>query len=685
MDRASLFSFNNTEGSCPKCSGLGNTLTSSMGLLIENPEFSFEKGAFKQNKSLQFYADPYGQYIATLKAVGEKFGIDYTVPVKNLSDKAMDYALFGSGDEEYDVHWDFKRKTRTGSHEFKGKWIGFVELLLEEYHRKHANGKGEDLLPFLTEKACPVCKGQRFKKNILDVTFAGLNIHQLAEKSILQTIELFKVIRKNPIAFGLDMGFAELNNQLLEDIIEKSVALESLGLSYLNINRQTKTLSGGELQRALLSTHLKGGLTGITYVLDEPSTGLHPSDALKLNGNIQKLIEEGNTVITVEHNPEIINSADYILELGPGAGENGGRVVAKGSVEEILNNPDSSIGKHLKKGIILNTSTSEASYKYINIKNANVHNLKNIIVRIAINKLNVITGVSGSGKTSLVRDVLLKSFRSRSATNCTAISGLDQIGEMISVDKTPLAGSSISTPATYTAVFDEVRKIFAGTEHAKDQKLKASDFSFNGKSGQCPVCKGTGEINVSLDFISDVSSVCESCNGRRYKPDILKINYRGQTIFELLEMSVSEAMLFFEDSPKIHKPLSILNEIGLGYVRLGQSSATLSGGESQRLKIAREIISGKSSKALFIFDEPSRGLHPDDLFHLQKLFEILIKKGNTLVVVEHNPIVISQADYVIDLGPQGGELGGEIIYQGDLQGLVDCGKSVTGKFLNLLS
>ena len=681
MDRASLFSFNNTEGSCPNCSGLGTVLTSSERVLVENPKLPIENGAFGKHKSLQFYTDPYGQYIATLKAVGERFGIDYSLPVDELSGKAMDYALFGTGDEEYDVHWDFKRRNRTGTHNFKGKWIGFTELLLDEYHRKHANGKGADLLAFLTEKPCPVCKGQRFKKEVLSVVFAGLNIHQLSEKNIFNTIQLFKEIKTNPEAYGLPTGFSELNKQLLGDIIEKLDALENLGLSYLNMNRQTKTLSGGELQRALLSTHLKGGLTGITYILDEPSTGLHPADAVKLNDNIQKLVEEGNTVITVEHNPEIIKLADHILEMGPGAGEKGGEIIAKGSVNEILDNPDSLIGKHLGKKIAYKTSASILPKKHIKIENAHAHNLKNFNVKFVINQLNVITGVSGSGKTSLVRDILYKSFRAKAAVNCQTISGMESVDEIIAVDKTPLAGSSMSTPATFTGVFDEIRKIFAATEQAKNTKLKAGDFSFNGKSGQCPVCKGTGEIKVSLDFISDVSTICESCNGKRYKHQILEVKYNGQNIFDILEMSVNEAMSFFKKSPKIFGLLSILNEIGLGYVRLGQPSSTLSGGESQRLKIAREIISGKSEKTMFIFDEPSRGLHPDDLIHLHTLFEILVKKGNTLVIVEHNPIVISRANHIIDLGPQGGEMGGELIYQGDLKGLVACKKSVTGKYL----
>jgi excinuclease ABC subunit A len=682
MNRASLFSFNNTEGSCTNCSGLGAVLTSSKELLIENPGLSFEGGAFKAHKSLKFYADPYGQYIATLKVVGEKFGIDYSQPVRELTEDAISKALFGTGEEEYDVTWGFKRKERTGIHKFKGKWKGFVELLLEEYHRKHANGKGDDLLPFLTEKPCEVCAGKRFKKEVLSVTIAGLDIVQLADKSILQTIEFFKEIEQNPVDFGLNKNFAELNKQLLEDIIEKSEALESLGLSYLNINRQTKTLSGGELQRALLSTHLKGGLTGITYILDEPSTGLHPSDAVKLNSNIRKLIEEGNTVITVEHNPEIINSADNLLELGPGAGENGGKIIAEGTVKEIMENQNSLIGKHLKRRITLKSTSSVSFEKQIIIEGANAHNLKNINVQLAVNQMNVITGVSGSGKTSLMRDVLLNSFRAESAINCKSISGIEGINEMIAVDKTPLAGSSMSTPATFTGVFDDIRKLFAATYEAKSQKLKAGDFSFNAKSGQCPVCKGTGEIKVSLDFISDVSTVCESCSGKRYQSHILRIKYKGESIFDVLEMSVKEAMPLFADFAKIFQPLSILDELGLGYLRLGQSSATLSGGESQRLKIARKIINSKPENALFIFDEPSRGLHPDDLVHLQRLFDILIKNGNTVAVVEHNPIVISKADHVIDLGPEGGVRGGELIYQGDLKGLVECEKSVTGRFLH---
>ena len=680
MDRASLFSFNNTEGACPHCTGLGTVLTSTKELLIENPDLSFENGAFYKHKSLNFYSDPHGQYIATLKAAGEKHNIDFTLPIRNLSDEAFDIALFGTEDEEYDVTWDFKRKNRTGTHNFKGKWKGFVELLIEEYHRKHANGKGDDLLAFLTEKPCPVCGGQRFGKEVLSVTFAGLNIHQLSEKSISETIGFFKKIKNNPQPFGLDKDFAELNTQLIDDIIERAEAIESLGLPYLNINRQSKTLSGGELQRSLLSTHLKGGLTGITYILDEPSTGLHPADAGKLNENIRKLVSEGNTVITVEHNPEIIRSAGHILELGPGAGQNGGQIIAEGDVNEVIENPKSLIGKYLNRKLQIRPQDIRQSGRII-IKGANAHNLKNIDIGLGVNQMNVITGVSGSGKTSLVRDVLLKSFRAGRPVNCSNISGLDKVEDIVSVDKTPLAGSSMSTPATFTGVFDEIRKLFASTEEAKLQKLKAGDFSFNGKSGQCPVCKGSGEIKVSLDFISDVTTVCESCNGKRYQPHILKIRFKEKSIFDVLQMSVTESLEFFKGIPKIYNPLNILNETGLGYMKLGQSSATLSGGESQRLKIAREVIRSNPENTLFIFDEPSRGLHPDDLVHLKRLFDILIENGNTVVVVEHNPVIIAAAGHIIDLGPEGGEKGGELIYEGGLTGLTECEKSVTGRFL----
>ena len=681
MNRASLFSFNNTEGACPHCTGLGTVLTSTKELLIENPELSFENGAFYKHKSLNFYSDPYGQYIATLKAVGEKHYIDFTLPVADLPDKAIEIALFGIEDEEYEVVWDFKRKNRTGTHNFTGKWKGFVALLIEEYHRKHANGKGDDLLAFLTEKPCPVCGGQRFGREVLSVTFAGMNIHQLAEKSISETVEIFRKIKKEPEAFGLDEDFAKLNSQLIDDITERASTLENLGLPYLDINRQSKTLSGGELQRSLLSTHLKGGLTGITYILDEPSTGLHPADAGKLNDNIGKLIEEGNTVITVEHNPEIINSADHLLELGPGAGQNGGHIIAEGSLDEIRKNPKSLIARYLNRKLQIKDRKPDFTGNRITIKGAKAHNLKNIDVEIDINQMNVITGVSGSGKTSLVRDVLFASFRRKSVVNCESISGLEGVSEMVIVGKTPLAGSSLSTPATFTGVFDEIRKVFASTEEAKLQKLKAADFSFNGKSGQCPVCKGTGEIKVSLDFISDVTTVCESCNGKRYRPHILNICLRDKSIYDVLEMSIVEAMEFFRDKPKIVKPLGIIDETGLGYLKLGQSSSTLSGGEAQRLKIAREVIRSNPENALFIFDEPSRGLHPDDLTHLQKMFDILTGNRNTVVVVEHNPVVIATADHIIDLGPEGGNNGGELIYQGDLKGLLKCNNSVTGRYL----
>ena len=680
MDRASLFSFNNTEGACPHCTGLGTVLTSSKELLIENPEHSFENGAFYKHKSLNFYSDPFGQYIATLKAVGERYQIDFATTVNNLSDKAVDIALFGTGDEEYEVTWDFKRKNRTGTHSFTGKWKGFVELLKEEYHRKHANGKGDDLLAFLTEKSCPVCDGQRFNKEVLSVTFAGMNIHQLAEKSIAETVKFFGKVKNEPESLGLQKDFGKQNRQMIDDILERAVAIQSLGLPYLNINRQSKTLSGGELQRSLLSTHLKGGLTGITYILDEPSTGLHPSDAEKLNENIRKLVSEGNTVVTVEHNPEIINSGDYILELGPGAGQNGGQIIAKGTVNEIVENPESQIGKYLNRKLPLKQENGNIPDRII-INGANAHNLKDVDIILDVNRLNVITGVSGSGKSSLVRDVLLASFRMKGFVNCRSISGLERVSDMVAVDKTPLAGSSMSTPATFTGTFDEIRKQFAATAEAKNRKLKAGDFSFNGKSGQCPVCKGAGEIKVSLDFISDVTKVCENCNGKRYQPDILKIKFRGKNIYDVLEMSVDEALDFFQDIPKIYNPLTVLSETGLGYLKLGQSSATLSGGEAQRLKIVREVIRGNPENALFIFDEPSRGLHPDDLLHLQKLFDKLIQKGNTVVVVEHNPVVIVTGDRIIDLGPEGGDRGGEVVFQGGLKGLVECESSVTGKFL----
>ncbi|MEZ5199487.1 MAG: hypothetical protein R2764_24815 [Bacteroidales bacterium] len=635
----------------------------------------------KKHKSLQFYSDPFGQYIATLYIVGRQNDIDYSLPINSLSQEAIKIALFGTGKTVYNVNWKYNRKGWTGEHTFTGPWIGFVNLLLDEYYRKHANGKGDDLKGFLIEKECPECGGKRFNQKVLDVQFCGHTIHSISELSILESIKLFSGLQSSPQIYGFNKTFGHDQEQILTDIIGKLQSLDSLGLGYLNINRQSKTLSGGELQRVLLSTHLKGGLSGLTYILDEPSTGLHISDAQKLNDVINQIVSEGNTVVTVEHNPEIIKNADYVLEFGLDAGVNGGTITANGSIDEIRNGL-SETAKPLSEKIEIKPIVYPSEKSWIHINQSRANNLKNIDVSFLRNSLNVITGVSGSGKTSLMRDVFIPSFLSKIPVNCESITGIESICFVNWINKSSVAGNVHSTPATYTGVFDHIRKLFAGTEKAKSQKLKTGDFSFNSKLGQCPVCKGQGFTSIKLDFISDVEAICDSCSGKRYQSHILDIKYQGCDINDVLNLNIKEAAGFFSEHKNIRHILDILSTIGLGYIKLGQSASTLSGGEAQRLKIAKAILSKETKNGLFIFDEPSRGLHPTDLSYLANLFNLLLQNNNTIVVIEHNPRIISKANHVIDLGPGGGEYGGELIYKGDVVGLLDSENSLTGRFLH---
>lgn len=669
---ASGFSFNNSDAACPECSGLGKILTSTPDLLIAFPDRSFAEGALHPHKSLQFYTDPFGQYISTLKQVGRENGIDYNNTINQLSEEAIKFAFYGTGEKTYDVEWNYNRKGREGQHHFAGTWKGFIALLLDEYYRKHANGKGNDLLVYLTEKPCHFCNGQRFKSNVLAVKFAGYSIFEIGELTIRQSRDLFRQIMETPEKFGLSEDFGNQQNQILQRIEAQFDGLIQLGLEYLHINRQSGSLSGGELQRTLLSSHLKGGLCGLTYVLDEPSTGLHPADVQKLNVSIRKLVDAGNTVITVEHNPEIIDQADRLLELGPGAGKDGGKLI-RDSI------PDKEI-YFLKTKQSLFNPKSGAPLNWIRIEEAFAHNLKHISPSFRFGVLNVVCGVSGSGKTSLLRDVLVPSFNVKQARNCKSIQGLEFIKGLKWIDKKSLAGNVNSTPATFTGIFNEIRKLLAKTKTAKEKGLTNGDFSFNSKSGQCPVCKGQGSVTVKLDFMPDVETPCDACHGQRYKNHILEVKFQNKNVHEILTSSVDEALLFFKNEKSVAKSLSILSQLGLGYLTMGQSASSLSGGEAQRLKIAREIIESTFQNTVYIFDEPSRGLHPTDIKYLLQLFQLLLEKGNTVIAIEHNPLIIVEAAHVVDLGP-GGEDGGKLLFEGSPAQLTRHTQSITGRYL----
>ena len=669
VKKASAFSVNNSEGVCENCSGLGTVLTSDINLLTDDFSKSFFDGALKKHKSLNFYTDIYGQYLATLKEVGKHFNIDYNLAVKYLSDKAIELALFGSKDIEYNVEWEFKRNKRTGKHSFKGKWQGFVNLLLDEYYRKHANGKGEDVLPLLKETTCKICNGQKFKPEILSVKYRNLNIAELSALSVNASLDLFCNDDKNI-----------QTKHIVSEICTKLKSLKKFGLGYLSIDRKSRTLSGGELQRVLLSNVLTGSLTGVTYILDEPTTGLHPFDVANLIENIKQIIAQGNTVISVEHNIDFIKSADNIIELGPNAGADGGKIV---SSELKIKDVKLKI-KDIKLKITYGEGYAVKNSK-LKIKSARANNLKHIDVEIELNKTTAITGLSGTGKTSLMRDVLYKSFKNNKAENCDEITNLDKIKNILWIDKSSIDKNSQSVVSTFVGIFDEIRKIFVQTEQAKQEKLKATDFSFNNKAGQCSACKGVGKISVSLDFISDISSVCETCKGKRYKDNVLKIEYLNKNISEILELTIDEAREFFKENKKIFSTLEILQKLGLGYLKTGQSTNNLSGGEAQRLKLAKELLhKNLQQNNIYIFDEPSKGLHINDLHYLTETFDYLIKQGNTVVFIEHNPYLIISANNIIDLGHEGGKNGGELIYQGNLQGVLDIENSKTGWFLKML-
>ena len=688
--KASAFSVNNTEGVCKTCSGLGTVLTSDINLLVNDFGKSFFEGAFKKHKSLNFYADVNGQYLATLKQVGEKFNIDYSLPVGDLSAQAIDYAIFGTGDTEYNVEWEFKRNKRTGTHKFTGKWHGFVNLLLDEYFRKHANGKGDEMLPLLKETTCKTCNGQKFLPEVLAVEYNDVNISELSEMSVNGSIEFFtSVLYENKNECLTIESNAKQSSQLLDNILSKLKSIKENGLGYLSIDRQTRTLSNGELQRVLLSTILTGTLTGITYILDEPTTGLHPSDSEKIIKSINKLVENGNTVITVEHNFDLIKTANNIITIGPKAGIDGGEIISN-NIDYILKYEKEFLNNYKEQ--CCHSERSEESMN-LKIENATANNLKNISVEIPLNSVTAITGVSGSGKTSLMRDVLYKSYKANANINCDDInvnntllraerSNLLNNNDIIWIDNKTPEKTTLSTMSTYTGVLEELRKIFAQTPEAKNVGLKSTDFSYNNKSGQCPECKGQGEIKVSLDFLSDVTSVCETCGGKRYKHNILQVKYNNKNIADILEMTVAEAQIFFSENKKLTKVFEVMQNLGLGYIKLGQATGNLSGGEVQRLKLAKEILSNNKKHNIYIFDEPAKGLQITDLHYLINTFSYLLEQGDTVIFIEHNPYLILISQYIIDLG---GKTGGELIYQGELNGILKMKQSKTSKYLNGLN
>ena len=654
-ESSSVFSFNHEKGACLKCNGLGFELTCDTDKLISNPELALNNGAMKASKPGLFYGDPYGQHMAILNVVGPDNNIDYNKPWCELSKKAQDIALFGTGDKKYRVEWKFKRKNREGTHEFETLWLGLSEYVNAEYKKKHNKQGGANLLALMKEVECNTCNGNRLNNEALQYTISGKNIAQITNLEIDQTLNFITDLEKT-----LTNTQLQISAEIRRLIKEKLYKICQIGLSYLSLSRSSISLSGGEGRRLRLISQLGGELTGITYVLDEPTIGLHSKDTQSLISLLKDLAEQ-NTVVVVEHDKDIIESADYLIELGTGAGINGGKIVEKGSITDFMKSKNSITTPYFKNNIYKsNKSDIDLEFK-LTIKKAKANNLKDIDLNLPINGITVFAGVSGSGKTSLLFDVIGKSVRSNKAVGCDSIEGLQNFDSVIYIDQSAVGKNPLSTPASYLGVLDDIRNIFSKTEKAKQAKLKASHFSYNSKLGQCDTCKGQGQLKVSMDFLTDVYIPCSACEGQRFKQDILSVKWENYSIYEILNKTIAEAKIIFKSEKKLFNAFELLQQVGLGHLKLGQGANTLSGGEAQRLKLVKELLKETRGRCLYLFDEPTTGLHFADIENLLKVFFDLRDKGHALYIVEHHPWFYTLADYLITLGPKGGNKGGYII------------------------
>ncbi len=667
---SSLFSFNHKQGACPACDGLGFQTMCDPVKLISDPGKSLLNGAMDASKTGRFYGDPFGQYAATLKAASGMHGFDFFQPWSELPDQAKEIALYGTGETMYDVTWQFMRDNRTGEHSFKGTWPGFVNLVNEEYNRKHDGHRGESLMPLMKSASCLSCGGARLRSEALAFRIHGKNIAEVSSLPVVPAIEFFKSLALIP---GTGTGNIEFAAPLVHEIIRKLGFLCGLGLSYLAIDRPSSTLSGGESRRIRLAGQLGSGLTGLTYVFDEPTIGLHPRDTRNLMKLIRSLQEAGNTVIIVEHDREVILEADHVIDIGPGAGKNGGMAVASGTPCEIMNNPGSVTGPYLSEQFkafrrdslpvnLVHPGSHQRKLKPgLSVRNAFANNLKGFDLDIPSAGIIAITGVSGSGKSTLLFEVVLASWEDKRPTGCSSIEGFAHFQRIVSVHQRLGFNSSLATPATFTGMFDRIRDLFAAEPDAQQAGFGKSAFSYLSREGRCPACEGIGQISISMDFLPDVKLECEQCKGKRYRQPILLCRYKGQNIADILKLTVSEACGCFADQKNLSQELQMLEKVGLGYLQLGQALDTLSGGESQRLVLAAELMKHSKGSALYLFEEPSTGLHFRDIEYLLALFHQLADQGNTLLIVEHDPMIIAHADHIIELGPEGGDGGGYLV------------------------
>ena len=671
-----MFSFNSPEGACPECTGIGYLMKMDEDLLVPDKNLTLYNGV----KCFGASTMKKGETIAKMyfESIAKHYGVDISKPIKDLPRWFMDKIMYGTGDEPIDFEYESAFGIRKNSIPFEG--------VIPTLERRHRETKSQGMIQFyemyMSEAPCPVCHGDRLKKEALSVRVGDKNIKELTDMSVINMKEYIENLK-----FGeKDTIIAE---QIIKEISTRLQFLVDVGLDYLTLSRSAATLSGGESQRIRLATQIGSGLTGVMYVLDEPSIGLHQRDNNKLIATLKKLRDLGNSVIVVEHDTDTMYAADQVIDIGPGAGVHGGYVMAQGTAEEIEKVPDSITGQYLsgRKQIEVPKHRRKLTGKYLEAIKCTEHNLKNISVKFPLGQFICVTGVSGSGKSTLVNDVLYKNvykmlYNSNIKTGaCKEIKGIHNIDKVINIDQSPIGRSPRSNPATYTGVFDAIRDIFATTNEAKMRGYSKGRFSFNVPGGRCEACNGDGIIKIEMNFLPDVYVPCEVCKGTRYNRETLEVKYKGKSIADVLDMTVEEALTFFENVPRIKNVVQTLSDVGLGYIKLGQSSTTLSGGEAQRVKLATELSKRSTGKTLYILDEPTTGLHIDDVNRLVQILQRLTDAGNTVLVIEHNLDLIKTADYIIDLGPEGGERGGEIVAVGTPEKICKNEKSYTGKFL----
>ena len=675
---ASMFSFNHEQGACPACKGLGTVTVTDPERLITDPKRSLLAGAMDGTKAGRFYGDPHGQFVAALQAAGAAAGMDFSKPYEDLSAAEREVALHGTGDRIYDIVWSYKRGNRAGDFGFRGPWMGFAGLVAEEYGRKHADRRGEALRVLMRDDPCPGCGGKRLKPASLAVTYRGLDIAGLSALTVAESIVFFEDATG---ATPADARTRAVTEAVCGEVLRRLRLIRDVGLEYLRLDRASATLSGGEAQRLRLAGLLGVRLTGVTFVLDEPTLGLHPRDTGKLVDLIRGLTAEGNTVVAVEHDLDVVRAADHVLDLGPGAGSEGGRIVAEGAPREIEGAAGSVTGPYLAGRVERPGRLPASPGPPLEVIGARANNLRSIDVAIPTGVLTAVTGVSGSGKSSLVFDVVLASSEAGRPVYCTAVRGLERFARVVAAGIEAPAESASSIPLTYLGLFDAVRSLFAASDEARARGFRKAHFSFLTPEGRCGACGGTGRKTVGLDHLADVTVPCEVCRGARYDRAVLDVRIAGRTIAEVLDLTAADGAAFFSGQPKVSGGLSLLAEIGLDYLRLGQPLDTLSGGERQRLKLVSELMDPPRGPALYLFDEPTTGLHPSDVDRLLGLFGRLLGAGHTIVAVEHDLDLISRAGHVVDLGPEGGNGGGALVVQGTPEAVMASAASHTGAAL----